>query len=116
MWNKLFKKKQSKQSNKSPQGDVTKPTPATTTKCFSFGAKKASKDNYYRFSENNHFLQYESEIYKTPGEVELTTSRAWDETSLLTELNKSLSENCYLIDVSNILNLTLLKKTPAKLD
>lgn len=64
MWNKIFKKKQSKSSNKS-QSDVTKPTKPTTTKCFSFrSGEKSSK-----YNENFDYFQYESEIYKKPGEV-----------------------------------------------
>lgn len=61
MWNKLFKKKQSKPSNKS-QNEATSPP----TKCFSFrNGRKPSGDHY----QLNHFLQYESEIYKKPGEA-----------------------------------------------
>lgn len=64
MWNKLFKKKQSKSSNKS-QSDVTKQTNASSLKCFSFrSGEKTSK-----YNENFDYFQYESEIYRKPGEV-----------------------------------------------
>lgn len=68
MWNKLFKKKQSKPSNKLPS-DVTKQTPASTTKCFSFRNGIKANGDQYKPNENYHYLQYESEIYKGPGEV-----------------------------------------------
>lgn len=72
MWNKLFKKRQSKASNKSetePKAEASKP--ATSFKCFSFRSGKKDKDDPYgfdaRFNENFNFL--ESEIYKHPGEA-----------------------------------------------
>lgn len=69
MWNKLFRKKQSKVSNKSP-ADESKQAPASTTKCFSFrGGRKPNGGDSYRPNNNFHYLQYESEIYKRPGEV-----------------------------------------------
>lgn len=69
MWNKLFKKKQSKSSNKS-QSDVTKQTNASSFKCFSFrSSEKPSK-----YNENFDYFQYESDIYKKPGEVRLLPS------------------------------------------
>lgn len=73
MWNKLFKKKkQSKPSNKSPS-DVTGQATASTTKCFpTFRSAKKSIDNdddRYQLNDNFHYLQYESEVYRKPGEV-----------------------------------------------
>lgn len=66
MWNKLFKKKQSKPSNKSPS-DVTKQTPASTTKCFSFrSGRKPLEGETHKW--NQHFPRLQSEIYRKPGE------------------------------------------------
>lgn len=74
MWNKIFKKKQSKQSNKSHSADVTKVkrTP-TAAGCFSFrNARKSTSgdggDRYMLSNEHFPYLQYESEIYMKPGE------------------------------------------------
>lgn len=73
MWNKLFKKKkQSKPSNESPS-DVTGQASASTTKCFpTFRSAKKTIDNdddRYQLNDNFHYLQYESEVYRKPGEV-----------------------------------------------
>lgn len=68
MWNKLFKKKQSKPSNKS-QSDVTKQIPASTTKCFSFrSGRKSEEGENHKWNQHFPRLQYESEIYRKPGE------------------------------------------------
>lgn len=69
MWNKLFKKKQSKPSDKS-QNNVTKKTPAAPSKCFSFRSGRKENGDHYKPNENFHYLQYESGIYKRPGEAE----------------------------------------------
>ena len=75
MWNKLFKKKQSKQSDKSQavfsEVRKVKQRPTSTTKCFSFrnaGTKMNGNDHYMLSKENFPFFQFESEIYKKPGE------------------------------------------------
>lgn len=65
MWNKLFKKKQSKTTNKSAS-DATKPEPKG---CFSFRKGNSCDKDFYKFEQGNHFLQFESEIYSKPGEV-----------------------------------------------
>jgi len=83
MWNKLFKKKkqkQSKVSNKSSEAESVsdakkkKHQPATSTKCFSFrNAKKAALasggDHYALSNDNFSYFQYESEVYRKPGEL-----------------------------------------------
>ncbi|CRL08685.1 CLUMA_CG021347, isoform A [Clunio marinus] len=70
MWNKLFKKKQSKSANKSQNDAPTKqttPPASTTTFCFSFrGAKKPNNDHYNKMNENFQYFQHESEIYRKP--------------------------------------------------
>lgn len=75
MWNKLFKKRQSKQSDKSQQlvSEVrkVKQRPESTAKCFNFratGTKTNRNDHYMLSKENFPFFQFESEIYKKPGE------------------------------------------------
>lgn len=71
MWNKLFKKKQSKPSNKSPaDASTAKQAP---TKCFSFRTGRKPRDEHYKFADSNQFLQYESEIYRKPGEVDVVS-------------------------------------------
>lgn len=68
MWNKLFKKKQSKPSNKS-QSDVTKQAPAPTTSCFSFrNGRKPVEGEVHKWNQHFPRFQYESEIYMKPGE------------------------------------------------
>lgn len=80
MWNKLFKKRQPKQQQQQ-QSDIShagcevvtkgKQTPASTTKCFSFrnGRKSVNGNDHYMLSKENFpFFQFESEIYKKPGE------------------------------------------------
>lgn len=68
MWNKIFKKKQSKPSNKS-QTDASQQTSTPTIKCFSFRNDRQRNGEQYAPSENNfQYFQHESEIYRKPGE------------------------------------------------
>lgn len=69
MWNKLFKKKQSKPSNKSPPGDAPTTAKQAPTKCFSFRTGRKARDEHHKFADSYQFLQYESEIYRKPGEA-----------------------------------------------
>lgn len=74
MWNKLFKKKQSNKSPASGSGKVGKQQSrnGTTTKCFSFRnqARKSTlmSDQYTPSAEPFQYFQYESQIYRKPGE------------------------------------------------
>lgn len=77
MWNKIFKKKQSKSPNKSQPG-------AATTKCFSFrnGRKSLSNsDGSYRYmlsNENFPYLQNESENSSKPGEQSVASQNVYN--------------------------------------
>jgi hypothetical protein len=72
MWNKIFKKKQSKSSNKSLQSGDAGKARKTPPGCFSFrnGSKSLGDggDRYVLSNESFPYLQYESEIYMKPGE------------------------------------------------
>lgn len=73
MWNKLFKKKQSNKSPTSVSGKVAKQSRnGTTTKCFSFRnqARKSTiiGEQYAPSGEPFQYFQYESQIYRKPGE------------------------------------------------
>ena len=69
MWNKLFKRKQSKISNKS-EVDETKQKPSSTTKCFTFRSERKPTRDHYKLNDNFDYLEYQSEIYKRPGEAQ----------------------------------------------
>lgn len=74
MWNKLFKKKEKKQSSKSgnkSESDKINQAAASSSGCFSFrGGQKLSGD-FYKPIDTFNFLQYESEAYRNPGEARI---------------------------------------------
>lgn len=82
MWNKLFRKRSKSSPNKPNNSNGTNEpslaTPSTTTTtCFSFGRKfDGNNAAYMRSSKNFQYLQYESRVYKKPGEDNLL-SRFW---------------------------------------
>lgn len=70
MWNKLFKKKEKKQS-KPPNKSIASSdaTNQSSSKCFSFRTARKAYGDHYKPSDNFHYLQYESEAYRNPGEA-----------------------------------------------
>lgn len=81
MWNKLFKKKEKKQSkppNKSESDTANQAT--ASSKCFSFRGGRKPNGDHYRPSDNFHYLQYESEAYRNPGEASLALIELWETT------------------------------------
>lgn len=70
MWNKLFRKRSKSAANKADNRSNTSEIRPATTKCFSFGRAKfeENKSTYTLSSDNFQYLQYESEVYKKPGE------------------------------------------------
>lgn len=74
MWNKLFKKKEKKQSkpiNKSIATTSSDATNQSASKCFTFRTARQAYGDQYKPTDNFHYLQYESEAYRNPGEASL---------------------------------------------